>query len=229
MAPQPNKLPFCFTGKCQCGKVSASIRTLPKAPPLRLVCYCKDCRGYFESLNQQAAARAGDNSTNETLSPPARLDDWGGVDWTALYPRDITIVEGAEFLATAIIRENSKIRQVYSTCCNTPMFRFGQMSVLMNSSVVLPAASQDEGGAFESFSSLPVTFRIIGRDAWKTGRVETSKPSMSSSVPLKWFWTIPFRIRKAYMEPMPMNVPKAEDCKVLDGFREGSKNSDMVK
>jgi Family of unknown function (DUF6151) len=226
MAPHPTNLPFSFVSKCQCGKVSASILTLAEAPPLRLVCYCKDCRGYFETLNRQA--ESGVSDAKKKVVPPARLDNWGGVDWTALYPRDITIVEGKDHLTTVRIREKSNVRQVYATCCNTPMFRFGEMSVLLNSSSIVPADNQDNGETVKSFSSLPVTFRIIGRDSWKTGRLETSKPSISSSVPLKWFWTMPFRIRKAYMEPMPMDVPKAENCKVLHDFHEGSTKSDAV-
>lgn len=61
----------------------------------------------------------------------ARFDkNWGGVDWTAMYPRDITILQGKDLLQTTIIRPTSGVRQVYTNCCHTPMFRFGELSVV---------------------------------------------------------------------------------------------------
>jgi hypothetical protein len=228
MAPRSTKLPFSFLAKCKCGQVNASVRTLPEAPPIRLVCYCKDCRGYFETMNRHAKAGFYDDPYDEA-NPPAKLDNWGGIDWTTLYPRDITVLDGKDFLTTTKIRGNSKIRHVHSTCCGTPMFRCGEMSVLLNSnSIIDQAGKRDNGEEVQSFSSLPVTFRIIGRDAWKIGRMETAAPKMSSSVPFRWFYTMPFHIHKSYMEPMPLEIPKAEDCKVLDDFRAGSTNSKMA-
>ena len=58
------------------------------------------------------------------------FQNWGGVDWTALYSRDLTIEKGKEHLRTSIIRPSSRIRQVYSTCCYIPILRFGDMSVV---------------------------------------------------------------------------------------------------
>ena len=208
VAPRPT-LPLSFRAKCQCGKVVARINSVENAPPLRLVCYCKDCRGYYESLNH-LAADAG------AKTPPAKLDNWGGVDWTSIYPRDVTILQGQDLLATTKIRDNSPIRQVYSSCCQTPMFRCGGMSMLVNSNLLVPEDEQD-------IDDLPVTFRIIGRDSWKKGRDDTiKKPSMSFSVPFKWFWTMPGRIHKDYMEPKPFDLQDAKDCKVLPNFHEGS-------
>jgi hypothetical protein len=209
VAPRPS-LPLAFKASCQCGNVCASINALEKYPPLRLVCYCKDCRGYFETLNHIAES----DTATKIKAPPALLDDWGGVDWTALYPRDVTILKGQDLLAVTKIREGSSIRQVYATCCYTPMFRFGSMSVLANPTIMEP--SEDNGG------ELPVTFRIIGRDAWKNGKCNTDKPKMSFSVPFKWFWTMPFRLNKEFMEPMPLELPAVKDCKVLSEFKEGS-------
>jgi hypothetical protein len=208
VSPRPN-LPLSFRAKCQCEKVVARINAVESAPPLRLVCYCKDCRGYYESLNH-LAPDAG------ATVPPAKLDNWGGVDWTSIYPRDVTILQGQDLLATAKIRDNSAIRQVYSSCCYTPMFRCGGMSMLVNSNLLVPEDDQN-------IDDLPVTFRIIGRDAWKKGKDDTKeKPRMSFSVPFKWFWTMPGRIHKEYMEPKPFELQDAKDCKVLPNFHEGS-------
>jgi hypothetical protein len=49
--------PLSFTARCRCGKVQVAVQTLERAPPLRLVCYCKDCRGYYETLNRIAAEK----------------------------------------------------------------------------------------------------------------------------------------------------------------------------
>lgn len=204
-----NALAMSFKARCNCGKVEVVVHTLEKSPPLRLVCYCKDCRGYYETLNRIATDNKADSRFPETL-----LDSWGGVDWTCLYPRDITVVKGQNLLTAVKIRESSPIRQVYSTCCYTPFFRFGSMSVLMNSQIMNPD---------ESSVDLPVTFRIIGRDSWKKGiDSDQSRPAMSYSVPFKWFWTMPFRIRRAHMEPMPLDLPDAKDCKMMEDFVEGS-------
>jgi hypothetical protein len=70
-------------------------------------------------------SNAGTDSRSELFE-----QNWGGVDWTALYPRDITIEKGNDLLRTEKIRPESNIRQVYTTCCYTPMFRFGGMSVV---------------------------------------------------------------------------------------------------
>ena len=157
---------FNFVARCTCGKVEVAIQTLETAPPLRLVCYCKDCRGYYESLDRLAIEKglppAGilDVSTSFSwfrilcvvlflwqlksrkhkvlifvfLSHLVflynRWQSWGGVDWTAMYPRDITITKGKDLLQTTVIRPSSTVRQVYASCCHTPMFRFGEMSVV---------------------------------------------------------------------------------------------------
>ena len=156
MAPSPS-VPLAFQASCKCGQVRASILALEKSPPLRLVCYCKDCRGYFETLNRMA-------SENSTITDdfPAQLDSWGGVDWTSMYPRDITILQGHDRLTEAKINDKSIMRQVYTTCCFTPMFRFGSLSVLTNSDTMVPSPGQGE---------LPITFRIIGRVPGKWGKV----------------------------------------------------------
>jgi Family of unknown function (DUF6151) len=213
------KQALSFTSACHCGKVKASINTLPEAPPLRLVCYCKDCRGYYETLTKNS----GVCHTKIGKDLPSALDNWGGVDWTVVYPRDITILQGQEHLTTAKIRTNSNVRQVYTTCCHTPMFRFGGMSVLANTNTLAVPSTTSGSETPQPDLPLPVTFRIIGRDAWKVGvNPSQSKPSMSWSVPFKWFYTMPFRIRSNLMEPMPLELPDVKDCPVLDGFEEGS-------
>jgi hypothetical protein len=189
--------PLRLSIQCNCGKFKAAIS--PK-DPLRLVCYCKDCRGYYNTLNGMAGSAS---------EKPAKLDEWGGVDWTFVYPRDITIMEGEDLLKTCLIRSSSKMRQVYCGNCLTPIFRFGEVSVLMNSNLVR------EG-------ELPgVRYRIIGRQATAGATTNKKKPSMSWSVPLSWFWVMSRRVNKEYMSPMPLELPDLKDIPVLENFKEG--------
>lgn len=52
---------------CKCGAVKVAIDS-PSA--LRLVCYCKDCRGYYNTLNAAAV--------KNKLQEAATLDPFGG-------------------------------------------------------------------------------------------------------------------------------------------------------
>ena len=213
-----------FVFKCQCGKVCGTIQTLVDAPqPLRLVCYCKDCRGYYNTLNTMASRMA-----TSSRFPPAMIDEWGGVDWLCIYPRDIQIETGKAFLTTCKIRPTSPIKQVYSTCCYTPIFRFGSMSVLMNTHIMEPPKQH-------SLTELPdVKFRIMGRQSLpgsdQVDRQE-KKPNISWSIPVfSWLWTMSKRVKAELMVPMPFDdnddmkkiFPKAIDqVPVLDQFQEG--------
>lgn len=194
--------PLKFAVRCKCGKVGASIQALETAPPLRLVCYCKDCRGYFNALNHMA--------DDEKKSHSAVIDKWGGVDWTFVYPHDIVITDGKEFLKTGKIRDKSSIRQVYSTCCLTPMFRFGANSVLLNTDLI-PMEAKPE-----------VKYRIIGRQAVTPPQQEAdeARPKISWSVPFGWFWNMPKRIHKELMTPMPLEINE-KDVTLLKHFKEG--------
>jgi len=91
------------------------------------------------------------------------------------------------------------------------MFRFGEMSVLMNSHLV---REQDK---------LPdVRFRIIGRDAIASSASDKKeKPSMSWSVPFSRFWVMPKRIKKDLMNPMPVEIADLKDLPVLENFKQG--------
>lgn len=188
------------TIKCTCGKVKVEINS-PSV--LRLVCYCKDCRGYYNTLN-------GNADLHGNKKPPAAVlaDEWGGVDWTQLYPNEIKVVEGKENLETCIIRPGSKVHRVYSTCCYTPMFCLGQTmgSALLNTNLI-PDKEQ-----------IPdVQFRIIGRQALSGGGGE-NRPKISWSVPLSWFWVMPRRVHKDQATPAPVD---SENVKVLENFKEG--------
>jgi hypothetical protein len=192
--------PLRLTIRCGCGQVGATISSLETAPPLRLVCYCKDCRGYYNTLNKLSS---------ESKAVMAPVDSWGGVDWTSIYPRDIEITQGKDLLKTVLIRPESKMRQVYCGNCCTPLFRFGMMSVLMNTSLIQEKEMVPD-----------VRFRIIGRQALKDGPA-ADKPKISWSVPLSWFWIMSKRVKKDLMEPMPVELPELKDVPVLEGFKEG--------
>lgn len=182
--------------QCTCGAVKLSIDS-PSV--LRLVCYCKDCRGYFNTLNANAKLAGKD--------PVAPLDTWGGVDWTQLYPNEIKVTEGADKLETRIIRKGSPMHRVHTTCCYTPMFSLGQGmgSALLNTHLI----DDDEE------TKPDVRFRVIGRQALKGENM----PRISWSVPLSFPFVMMKRIHKDQATPAPVETPK--ELQVLENFKEG--------
>jgi hypothetical protein len=150
---------------------------------------------------------------NKGKEQVAKLDDWGGVDMTQIYPSEIKVLTGLEHLTTCRIRDASKQKLVYSTCCYTPMFRIGGSSALLNTNLI-----PDE-------NKVDVRFRIIGREALKeeqsaasTASDKKDRPNLSWSVP----WSFPFvmfrRIKKDLMTPEPLDT---KDAPVLENFKEG--------
>jgi len=191
------------TVTCKCGKVKLAIDS---QDALRLVCYCKDCRGYHQTLNQKAAA--------EHKQPAAPLDDWGGVDWTTLYPNEIRVLQGQDHLTTRVLHPKSPMYRVYATCCYTPMFSLGQAmgSALLNTNLIVGDEKPD------------VRFRIMGRQALRgddDGGKQQGRPKMSWSVPLSWFWVMCRRIHKDRMTPSPVPAVGPSEPAVLEGFQEG--------
>lgn len=148
---------------CNCGKVKLSIDS---PDVLRFVCYCRDCRGYYQTLNSKAEI--------EHFDPAATLDPWGGVDWTQCYPNEIQVLQGEEYLTTRRLRHKSPMYRVFSTCCYTPIVSLGQGfgSALLNTHLLLDDASK-----------LDVVYRIMGRQALKGHDVTIPCPKMSWSVP----------------------------------------------
>jgi hypothetical protein len=183
---------------CKCGKVQLAIES-PSA--LRVVCYSKDYRGYYNTLNELAE--------KNNHKPAAELDAWGGVDLTQIYPSEVKITKGQELAQPSLIREKSPIRRVYASCCETPLFDIGGSGAAMLHT-----------NLFRDDKIKPdVKFRIIGRDALPGKKEEKrTKPSMSWSVPLNWFWVMPGRIKKAKAEPLPLDISKPV---VLENFKQG--------
>ena len=174
---------------CTCGKVQLAIDS-PSA--LRLVCYCKDCRGYYNMLNHL-------HSHNHAV-----LDPWGGVDYTQIYPSEIKVLKGQELIHTCLIRPKSPIRRVYASCCDTPLFTVGSNSALLNTHLLPNEEDKPD-----------VRFRIIGRNSLNG---PSGKPSMSWSVPLNWLWVMGMRIQRDKMEPVPVDISQPT---VLENFKEG--------
>jgi hypothetical protein len=191
---QPAMLPLQQAVKCTCGAVKFSINS-PSV--LRMVCYCKDCRGYYNTLNANAKLAGKD--------PVAPLDNWGGVDWTQLYAKEIKVLEGADKLEVRVLHKGSQMHRVFTTCCYTPMFSLGQGtgSALVNTNLIDGDKKPD------------VLFRVIGRQAIKGENM----PSISWSVPLSFPFTMWKRIHKDQATPAPVATPK--ELKILENFKEG--------
>jgi len=101
---------------CACGKVKLA---LDAKDVLRFTCYCKDCRGYYNTLNENLQGVGN-----------ALLDPWGGVDYLHVYPPEIKILTGKDQLAIEVIRPGSQVNRVYAKCCNTPLFSIGATGTL---------------------------------------------------------------------------------------------------
>ena len=150
---------------------------------------------------------------NEGKEQVAKLDDWGGVDMTQIYPSEIKVLEGLEHLTTCRIREASKQKLVYSTCCHTPMFRIGGASALLNTNLI-----PDENRA-------DVRFRIVGREAPKEEQSAAAaasdakvRPNLSWSIPLSFPFVMFRRVKKDLMTPEPLDT---KDARVLENFQQG--------
>ena len=180
---------------CRCGKVQLAIDS-PSA--LRFVCYSKDCRGYFQTLNEQTQKLLG-------RPPAAVLDAWGGVDLTQIYPSEITVVRGSEHMEVVKIRPESPIRRVYASCCGTPLFDIGTASAMVHSQI-LPDKDKPD-----------IRFRIIGRHALKGNDTE-KRPHISWSIPFSWMFVMGRRMDKAKMEPNPIDI---SNPKVMENFHQG--------
>ena len=188
--------------KCTCTRVSLAIDS---QSALRFVCYCRDCRGYYNTLNYLAL--------KDNLSEvPAKLDSFGGVDVTQIYPSEIKVVEGQDQLETCMIREKSPYHRTYCKSCYTPLYSIGQGTgaALLNSALL---STEDQTN--------DIKFRIIGRQALK-GDGTRKKPRMSWSVPFSWFFTMPKRVNsKKGVQPDLDTELESKDIKVLEGFAQG--------
>jgi hypothetical protein len=190
------------TIQCRCGQTKIAIDS---SNVLRIVCYCKDCRGYYNTLNQLA-----DTTQYKT---PATLDAWGGCDYIHIMnPSDIKVIEGKKNLLVGKIRKESKINRVYTSCCYTPIYSIGNSKTcLVNATLMID----------NELEPLPIRYRIMGRHAL-VGKGD-GRPMMSWSVPLSWFWTMFQRIPKQNNNKnnmiTPIDVPN--EIHVLENFQQG--------
>lgn len=89
--------------KCECGAFRAELTQFPKNTPGRLKCYCDDCQSYMHYLKRSDL-----------------LDANGGTEIVPIYPSDIKILAGKEYLKCTRLIANGMYR-FSVTCCNTPI------------------------------------------------------------------------------------------------------------
>ncbi|KAL7554778.1 hypothetical protein ACHAWF_018315 [Thalassiosira exigua] len=176
--------------QCHCGKVKGVIDS-PSA--LRFVCYSRDCRGYYNTLNNLASKAKLD------FTKPAKLDPFGGADFTQIYPSEIKILGGNDQLETRLIRKKSPIPRTYASTG----------AALFNGALISAEEQKCE-----------VKYRILGRQALK-GDGSVKKPPMSFSVPFGWFFEMPKRCRTDKVSPSPVEIKEGAEIPVLEGFKEG--------
>ncbi|WP_169542881.1 DUF6151 family protein [Sneathiella aquimaris] len=89
--------------QCQCGKVQAQLTGFPRHTPGRLVCYCNDCQNFLEKINRTDL-----------------LDEYGGTEVIPVYPSEIEILKGKEFLRCNRLTPEGLNRWT-ADCCNSPI------------------------------------------------------------------------------------------------------------
>ena len=181
--------------QCTCGAVEKLSIDSPTV--LCLVCYCKDCHGYYNTLNANAKLVGKD--------PVAPLNNWGGVDWTQLYPNEIKVDEGTDKLEMRIIQKGLQIYLVFTMCCYTPMFSLGQGMGLALLNTHLIHEEKKPG----------VCFCVMGCQALKGENM----PHISWSVPLSFPFVMMKCIQKDQATLAPVETLK--ELQVLENFKQG--------
>jgi hypothetical protein len=88
--------------QCRCGTLKGYVSHPERVS--RGVCYCRDCQAYARFLGKSADI----------------LDEMGGTDVVATFPKYVTFTQGSEALACMSLTENGLLRW-YARCCNTPI------------------------------------------------------------------------------------------------------------
>jgi hypothetical protein len=89
--------------QCECGKFRAELTKFPEVTPGRLKCYCDDCQAYLHYLKRTDL-----------------LDANGGSEIIPIYPSDIKVEQGEEFLKCVRLSPKGMFRFA-TKCCNTPI------------------------------------------------------------------------------------------------------------
>ena len=89
--------------QCECGAFHAELTAFPRNTPGRLACYCDDCQTYLHYLGRADL-----------------LDSAGGTEVIPVYPAEMKLTQGREFLQCTRLAPNGLLRWS-TTCCNTPI------------------------------------------------------------------------------------------------------------
>ena len=87
-------LPF----SCRCGEVAGAV-DIAETKPIRIVCYCRDCRAYLRHLGEAAT-----------------LDEAGGTEIVQTVPARVSFARGKDKLAAVRMTEKG-MHRYYAACC----------------------------------------------------------------------------------------------------------------
>lgn len=87
---------------CRCKKVKGQLSARGQAGGRRVICYCDDCQAFAHKLNASV------------------LDPCGGTDLFQVYPADIRLDEGRDYV-THLTLTPGGLHRWYASCCNTPI------------------------------------------------------------------------------------------------------------
>ena len=90
--------------KCQCGKLTGSLKNVSSSRGTHLICYCDDCQKFAIALNRE-----------DTV-----LDDLGGTEIFQSNPANLSFETGQDHLCCLRLTPKGLMRW-YAGCCNTPI------------------------------------------------------------------------------------------------------------
>ena len=88
--------------RCRCGTIQGFVS--PSGMVKRALCYCRDCQTFAHFLER----------ANEIL------DEQGGTEIVATFPRNVRFTAGMPALACMSLSDRGLLRW-YASCCNTPI------------------------------------------------------------------------------------------------------------
>jgi hypothetical protein len=175
VAHTPLDLPL----RCQCGHVRGIVSEFAPGSGFRLVCYCKDCRGFARSLER-----------------PDVLDSAGGTDIVQLPPGRVRLTAGID--AVRSLRFSNKVFRWYSDCCRTPIANTAfsphfPIVGLIHSCISVEAGGRSRNEILDEVLGPPLC-RIYERSA--TGPLPANAPAPASlgvfvlraRKALGWWW-----------------------------------------
>ncbi|MFD2205653.1 DUF6151 family protein [Kiloniella antarctica] len=148
--------------KCSCGKVKGTAYNVSPDNGTRVVCYCKSCQDFANSLEN-----------NKTT-----LNDHGGTDIFQITPAQVEITHGRAQLRCLRLSEKGTYRW-YTDCCKTPV---GNMAGPGLPFIGVVHTFMDDGDNRDKYLG-PVKYSVMEKDASPKSNLPKAKISSNKFPP----------------------------------------------